>query len=274
MFNTVPDPLRIQSNFNQFYAALGAAGTIMGIAVAAVLFMGGGAQELLALFAFLGSFWLLLILVTGWNDRRKVRRERADARALFEGSAWAQWRWSPEEWKGEAANRRAEYERMIRFQRFAPVIGAVASLIIGGCALLPAALGGEQMEERARVFIIALAVFFTVLSFLLSVVGAGRERRKWQRRLERSEQVVAPRVVFGPYGFYHEVDGHTSLRDLGNVTLTKKGHTLTFYTKHGMGRGLFSSTYLHPIPVTVPEAHVEDGAALVKRYVTEHKLKG
>lgn len=272
MFNSAPEPLRIQANFNPFYAALGAAGTIMGIAVAGVLFMGGGAQELLALFAFLGSFWLLLILVTGWNDRRKIRRERADAQALFEGSAWAQWRWSPEEWKGEVASRRAEYERMIRFQRFMPVIGAVASLIIGGCTLLPLILGGEQIEARARTFIIVLAAFFTVLSFLLSVVGAGRERRKWQRRLERSEQAVAPWLVFGPFGCYHEVDGHTGLRDLGNVTLTKKGRVLTFYTKHNLGRAS-SGNYLHPIPLPVPEAHVEDAPALVKRYREERKLK-
>ncbi|MBL8155427.1 MAG: hypothetical protein JNM70_14680 [Anaerolineae bacterium] len=273
MFNTAPEPIRIQSNFHQFYAAMGAAGTIMGIAVAGVLFMGGGAQELLALFAFLGSFWLLLILITGWNDRRKVRRERADAQSLFEGAGWSQWRWSPEGWKEEVAKRRSEYERTMRFQRFVPVIGAVASLIIGGCALLPVVIGGEQIEPRARVFIIVLAVFFTVLSFLLSVVGAGRERRKWQRRLERSEQAMAPWICFGPYGFYHEVDGHTSLRDLGDVRLTQKGRLLTFYTKHNLGRAS-SGSYLHPIPLPVPEAHVEDAPPLVRRYREERKLKG
>ncbi len=273
MFNTAPEPLHIQSNFNQFYAALGAAGTILGIAVAGVLFMGGGAQELLALIAFLGSFWLLLILITGWSAHRKVHREQADAQSLFEGAGWMQWRWSPEGWKEEVASRRSEYARMIRFQRFVPVIGAVASLIIGGCALLPVVIGGEQIEPRARVLIIALAVFFTVLSFLLSVVGAGRERWKWQRRLERSEQAAAPWICFGPYGFYHEVDGHTSLRDLGDVKLTQKGRLLTFYTRHRLGR-TSSGSYLHPIPLPVPEAHVEDARALANRYREECQLKG
>lgn len=270
-----PEPLLLQANFNQALSTIGAGAILLGIAsVAVVLFSDDVAQALVALFLFMGSFWAALILIMGLNDGRLLRRERADASRLFEGEAWHQWRWTLDEWRAELAQRRALYEQQTRWQKRAPLLGAVAGIIIGACALLPVFFGGEEIEPRFRDFIIGIAIFFGVLAFILSVIGARREGAKNQRRMERSEALSMPWVVLGAQGFYHEADGHTSLRALDRVRFDKKNNTLIFYLRHRAGRNSWggSMSYLQDIHLPVPTEQLDAIPALVKRYRTERRL--
>jgi hypothetical protein len=270
MHFTKPEQLQLEKNYNDFYGVLGAASLILGIAVAAIFLLGGGMEALIGLFATLGVFWLLLITVIGLNNRRLVERERRDAESLFAGSVWAVWQWSPADWQRDLGQRRETHAKRLRFQRFMPWIGGAASLIIGGSALLPVLVSGESMPENLRAFVIGLAIFFAALAFLLSVVSANRERHKWRLRLQQAEQLAAPWICFGPYGVYHQVDGHVSLRNLGNISLSKKEQVITFYIKHPLPKG---GSVLHPFPVRIPEPHLTDASTLVARYRSERGLR-
>lgn len=265
---TPPDELRLETNYNQLYGVLGAAGLMLGIAISAVLAF-AGTEELGWTILILGTLWGLGVLVIGGANHLKVLRERRDARSLFEGGAWTEWRWSPADWARELDKRRADHARRMRFQRFAPWLGLVAGLIIGGCALLPVFVGGTAFPAQFRPFIFGLAAFFAVLSFVLSVSGAARERRKWERRLAHAERVASPWVRFGLNGFYHEVDGHTSLRSLDAVRWSAKKGELTFVTRH---RGPRGSSFGFGIPLAVPEAHLGEASALASRYRSERGL--
>ncbi|MBW4436463.1 MAG: hypothetical protein KME04_04975 [Pleurocapsa minor GSE-CHR-MK-17-07R] len=265
---TPPEELRLETNYNQLYGVLGAAGLMMGIALVAVLSF-AGLEELVWTILILGTLWGLGVLVIGGANHLKVLRERRAARSLFEGGAWTEWRWSPADWARELDKRRADHARRMRFQRFAPWLGAVAGLIIGGCALLPMFFGGVDFPAELRPFIFGLAAFFAVLSFVLSVSGAARERRKWARRLEHAESVASPWVRFGLYGFYHEVDGHTDLRDLDDVRWSAKKSELTFVRRHAGPRG---SSFGFGVALPVPETHHADASALASRYRSERGL--
>ncbi len=269
MHNIQPEELRLENSYKSFYSTLGAAATIIGIASVGVLVMGGGLTELAAAWVGLGSIWLVMALVIGLNNRRLVQRERRDAETLFEGDCWARWQWSADEWQRELAQRRVDLEKHLRFQRFAPWIGGVAGLVIGGCFLFIAFVAGEAMPAPARTFMMGLGLFFACLSVGLSLSGARRERYKWQSRLERAEQAATPRIWLGPYGFYHETDGHTTLRNLTAVSFSSRKQQLAFQIKHPGPKG---STLYQTVPLPVPEAHTADAAALVTRYRTERQL--
>ncbi len=265
-----PAVLQLEKNYNDFYSAVGAAALILGIAVTAILTLGGGVQELLGLLVTLGVFWLLLVTVIGLNNRRVVERERRDAESLFTGAAWATWQWSVADWQQELRQRQQEHDKRVRFQRFTPWLGGIAGIIIGGCALLPAVVAGDEMPPPIRTFVIGLAIFFALLAVALSVVGAGRERRKCETKLADAKQVPAPWICFGPYGFYHQTDGHTSLRKLGSVRFSRTKQVITFYVKHALPRG---GSMLHPVSVTIPASGVAEADALVDRYRTERNLR-
>ncbi len=265
-----PAVLQLEKNYNDFYAAVGAAALILGIAVTAILTLGGGLQELLGLFATLGLFWLLLVTVIGLNNRRVVEGERRDAESLFTGAAWATWQWSVADWQQELRQRQQEHEKRVRFQRLTPWLGGIAGIIIGGSALLPVVVAGDDMPPQIRAFVIGLAIFFALLAVALSVVGAGRERRKWEVKLEAAQQLTAPWISFGPYGFYHQADGHTSLRKLGGIGFSKKKRVITFYIKYALPRG---GSMLHSVPVSIPEPGMAEAEALVDRYRTERNLR-
>ncbi|MBN8591088.1 MAG: hypothetical protein J0M33_04990 [Anaerolineae bacterium] len=265
-----PAVLHLEKNYNDFYSAVGAAALILGIAITAILTLGGGVQELLGLLATLGLFWLLLVTVIGLNNRRIVERERRDAESLFTGAAWAVWQWSIADWQQELRQRQQDHEKRVRFQRFTPWLGGIAGIIIGGSALLPAVIAGDEMPPSIRTFVIGLAIFFALLAVALSVVGAGRERRKWEAKLEAARQLTVPWICFGPYGFYHQVDGHTSLRNLGGISFSKKKQVISFYIKYALPRG---GSMLHAVPVTIPESGVAEADALVERYRTERSLR-
>jgi len=162
-----PAVLHLEKNYNDFYSAVGAAALILGIAITAILTLGGGVQELLGLLATLGLFWLLLVTVIGLNNRRIVERERRDAESLFTGAAWAVWQWSIADWQQELRQRQQDHEKRVRFQRFTPWLGGIAGIIIGGSALLPAVIAGDEMPPSIRTFVIGLAIFFALLAFAL-----------------------------------------------------------------------------------------------------------
>jgi hypothetical protein len=269
MAHITTDHLLLQSNYNGFTSTLGAAGLMLGIAIAGVLFGGGGLTELGWTLVFLGGFWGILVLIFGAGDWLRVRRERADALALFSGGAWAEWRWSMAEWGAELARRRDLHARQVRFQRYTPLLGIVAGLIIGGCALLPVIFGGTEIPAQARTFIIGLAIFFFCLSVILSVSGVWRERRRWEHFLARAESLAAPAIRFGPNGYYHEADGHTSLRRLDGVSYSAKKAELAFFIRHSGPRG---SSFRMPVTIPVPAAHAGEAAALAARYRAERGL--
>jgi hypothetical protein len=269
MITPAPANLRLQSNYNQLYSALGAAIFILGIATVAVLVMSGGMQELVGLAMTLGVVWFGLVLIFGVTNRRRVKQERDDALALFEEGAWAEWRYTPDEWQQEIGKRRRDLDARIAWQQKMRWVGYVAAVVIVICALLPAIIAGDQMPPQARNFIFLLAGFLGFFTVVLSAVGVPRDRRKWEQNLARAEQVSAPWVRFGPYGFYHEIDGHTILRQVKQVNASSNRDSLTFQIKHGGPRG---STILHPVSLPVPQAHQAELPALVSRYRRERKL--
>ncbi|MBK8020201.1 MAG: hypothetical protein IPK19_01955 [Chloroflexi bacterium] len=265
MMNIPRDQVKIQASYTQTTAALGAAALILGIATAATLLFGDGdPQALLALFATLGVVWLLIVGVIGLNDWRLVRRERRDAEALLAGDSWAEWRWSPEEWRREIEQQRADLEKWKVFQRkWAPVMTGIATVAVAGTLAAIVLIAGDDMPANLRGFMFGLAGFLALLVIALSVGGLQRERRKRERRLERSEAAPAPRIRFGEYGLYHEVDGHTSLRNLHHVTFSAKQNQMAFHIRH---EGPAGSSRTHPTHLPVPEAHLDDAPALARRY--------
>jgi hypothetical protein len=270
MMTTPPANLRLQSNYNQLYSALGAAIFILGIATVAVLVMSSGMQELVGLALTLGVVWFVLVLIFGVTNQRRVKQERADAMALFDEGAWAEWRYSPVEWQQEVEQRRRTLHERIAWQQKMRWVGYVAAVVIVICALIPVLMAGDQMPPQARNFIFLLAGFLGFFTIVLSAVGVPRDRRKWEQNLARAEQVSAPWVRFGPYGFYHEVDGHTILRNVQQVSAVSERDMLTFQIKHGGPRG---STILHPVSLPVPQAHQSELSALVSRYRRERNLR-
>mgnify|MGYP005844654017 CR=1 FL=1 len=263
-------PLRLEASHNNFYAALGAAALMIGIAVAAVVILGGDGEQLLWTLIIFGGIWGVILLFSGVHSWNTVRRERRDAESLFTGEAWAIWRWSLEEWGRELESRRRDFEQRERWQRRAPLLGGIAGIIIGGCLLIPIAASGEEMPPVMQNFIIALAIFFFCLSVILSISGALRERRRWQGMLDRAAAHPAPRVWFGPYGYYHETDGHTPLRRLENVSVDHKKRRLVFTREYTGSRGV---TYALPTSLPVPAAHMDDAEALAQRYRSERGLR-
>lgn len=264
----MPDPLRLQTSYNSFYSALGAGALMLGIALAAVLRMGGDAEQITWTLIIIGGIWGVIILALGLSNRYTVERERRDARALFEGDAWATWRWSMEDWGRELEARRADLEKRSRVSRFTPIIGGIAAVAIGGTPIAMA-LAIPDIPDEVRQFMIALGIFFGVLAIALSVVGVVRERRRWQARMERASAVAAPWVRFGAYGLYHETDGHTSLRNMTDVTVARDGRSLIFQIKHPGPRG---TSYTLPLVVPIPPTQREDAQTLVARYRDERKL--
>lgn len=265
-----PTPLRLQTNYNSFYSALGAGALMLGIALAAVLYVGGDREQIAWTVIIIGGIWGLIILVLGLSNRYTVERERRDARALFAGDAWATWRWSVGEWQAVLNVRREELEKRQRIGRFAPLVGGIAAVVIGGTPIVMA-LAVPDIPAQVREFMIALGVFFAILAIALSVVGTLRERRKWERHYERASRIAAPWVLLGAQGFYHETDGHTSLRNLTDVSLTRDGGMLTFQIRHPGPRG---TSYTLPVNLPVPATHREEAKALVKRYREERRLHG
>ncbi len=266
----IPDPLRLQTNYNQFYSALGAGALMLGIALAAVLRMGGDASQVAWTVILFGGIWGVIILVLGVNNRYAVERERRDARALFEGDAWATWRWSMEAWGRELEARRADLEKRARFSRFTPIIGGIAAVVIGGTPIGMALLIPD-VPAKVREFMIVLGILFGVLAIVLSASGVVRERQRWQARIERAAQVAAPWVRFGEFGIYHETDGHTTLRHATEVSLARDGDALVFQIRHPGPRG---TSYTLPLAVPIPAGHRDDAQALVARYRDERRLRG
>jgi hypothetical protein len=271
MQTTSPDDLRIEANYHQLYAAIGAALTMLAIASLALWWMGGDLLQVAGLLASFGGIWGLIITLIGLKAHHEIRRDRADAESLFAGAAWADWQWSPSEWREQIALRRAEVEQQLRFQRFAPWIGVIAGVVIGGSILALAVIGGDAMPSEVRGFLVVLAIGFACLSVLITLSGVWRERRKWRARLARAEAAIAPRLRFGPYGFYHDADGHTSLRRLHNVGFSRQHNALTFQLRYATSRG---GTIYHTINTPVPAAHAADAEALVRRYRSERQLRG
>lgn len=268
MNTPIPNPLRVQTNYNSFYSALGAGALMLGIALTAVLRMGGDAEQIGWTILTIGGIWGIIILALGLSNRYTVERERRDARSLFQGEAWATWRWSMEDWGRELEARRTEMEQRSRLSRFTPIIGGIAAAVIGGTPIV-LALAVEDIPADVRQFMIALGIFFGVLAIILSISGVMRERRRWQARMERASAVPAPWVRFGAHGLYHETDGHTWLRNMTDVSLARDVRSLIFQIRYSGSRGV---SYTLPLVVPIPAVQREDAEALVKRYRDALKL--
>jgi hypothetical protein len=267
---STPTPLRLENNYTPLYAALGAGVMMTGIAIFALVRMGGDAEQLGWLLLIFGGLWGFIIAALGITNHLKVTKERHDAESLFADDQWAEWRYTMAEWQQELTARQADLERRKRFGRFAPIMGTIAAVVIGGTILMIAWISGDDMPAEVRQFLVVLAVFFALLTFGLSISGTMREQRKWRDRLERASQVAAPWVRLGAYGFYHETDGHTTLRSLHSVDLSKDGAALRFLQKHPGPRG---STLYKEVLLPIPAQHGEDAQALVARYRRERSLR-
>jgi hypothetical protein len=272
MLHIPPDQVRLQTNYSQAYSTLGAAALMMGIVTLAIFMMGESLTTLAKAIAALGIIWLPLTLAFGLVNVYRVRRERRHAQALLSEDYWAEWQWSPDEWQQQLTERRADFEKWREF-RYRGAFGCmlvVSTVAIAGTPLFIALVSGDAMPSYARNFLFVLSAFFGLFSITLSLVGTWNERRKRQQQLERAELLTAPRVRLGPYGFYHEADGHTPLYNLSKVAFSPKKQDLTFYIRHSGPQGTGSFDF--PTALPVPAAHIADARAIVQRYESEYGL--
>jgi hypothetical protein len=254
-----PNPI-VLSRREQYRVGCGAGALclfFLGLALVLGNYYGASPEELLLPAAALGSMGLAVTVFLLGGTALSVVGESRAIRKLLAGERWAEWQYSPEEWK-RIADENYQLERGAFKPGYNLIVGPLMGAFIAGAALFVI----RQPEFTPVLLMIAAGV-----TLLYIVTGLGLPllfRRNARLRYEKRLRVAAPRLYMNEKGVYHEVDGYTSLDSLTKVQCIGSDPViLTFQTRNPFRPGM-SIPQSHPFPV--PAGREAEAQQLVGRY--------
>jgi hypothetical protein len=197
----------------------------------------------------------------GLGDSFRKTRERQDAQAVFDGTALAVWRYEPADWQAELARRRdvlAKYNKSAGC--FMPLYYGML-LVFGAIPVGIVFYLGERIPSTLRSIFIMVA-FILGLGLLFNVFSKMRLDHKNNSKMAHAERFSAPWIVWGPHGFYHEVDGHLTLRRLWGARYEGGEMMVVSVIIVRSRRGCLLKNH----DIYVPAAHRHDAGVLADRY--------
>jgi hypothetical protein len=227
-------------------------------------FSGSKPEELALPAVVLGGLAVVVVIVILGAVSITVLWERRNIRRLLSSDLWAQWQYTPDEWKRIATDL-LESEEGVYKPIYNLIIGPIVGAIIAGFGLY---MNDREPEMTPILLLIGggVAVVFILSGLILPLVQRSNRQARYRRRL----RVEAPRLYIGPNALYHEADGYESLARLNSVEYTPGDSAITF--KVYVQAGHYGS-YLSPITQFVPRGRETEAQALVERFTRERPME-